>query len=158
MGYGHGDMMYTVHVQDVPASTTAVIRSQVRQSDLSKVVPAQCGEVWAFTRAAGLVPRPGRHVAVYLDSVNGAVTLECGVEVFAPFAGNDRVVQSATPAGRVAKTAHIGPYAGLGGAHQAILEWCKSNGRALAGPSWEIYGHWTDDASRLRTDVYYLLA
>ena len=27
----------------------------------------------------------------------------------------------------------------------------------LAGPNWEVYGHWHDDPSQLRTDVFYLL-
>jgi effector-binding domain-containing protein len=39
--------------------------------------------------------------------------------------------------------------------------WCRDNGYTLAGPSWEIYGHWRDelhsDPSKIRTDVYYLL-
>jgi hypothetical protein len=29
--------------------------------------------------------------------------------------------------------------------------------RALAPPSWEIYGDWTDDPSKLETTVVYLL-
>ena len=32
---------------------------------------------------------------------------------------------------------------------------------ALAGPNWEIYGHWVDewnrDPSKIRTDVFYLI-
>jgi hypothetical protein len=31
----------------------------------------------------------------------------------------------------------------------------------LAGPNWEVYGHWTDewnsDPAKIRTDVFYLL-
>jgi hypothetical protein len=37
------------------------------------------------------------------------------------------------------------------------VAWCRTHGRRVAGPSWEIYGHWTEDESRLRTDVYHLL-
>jgi effector-binding domain-containing protein len=43
-------------------------------------------------------------------------------------------------------------------AHNAIHQWAKENNQPLAGPSWEIYGHWTDDPAALRTDIYYLLA
>jgi len=61
----------------------------------------------------------------------------------------------------VASTTHLGPYAGLGAAHDAIHQWCRANNHRLAGPSWEIYGHWDPewdaDPSRIRTDVYYLL-
>jgi len=59
--------------------------------------------------------------------------------------------------GAVARTIHIGPYHLLSGAHSAILDWCAEANVPLAGPNWEIYGHWTDDPSQLRTDVCYLL-
>jgi effector-binding domain-containing protein len=71
------------------------------------------------------------------------------------------VVGSVTPAGEVATVAHFGPYGGLGDAHRAIRDWCAANHRTLAGPNWEVYGHWVpewnDDPSKIRTDVYYLL-
>ena len=103
--------------------------------------------------------RAGRHVAVYWD---GSITLEVGVELFGPFAEQGDVVRSATPSGVVASTTHFGPYGGLGAAHDAVLQWCKANNRSLAGPSWEIYGHWQRewdaDPSQIRTDIYYLVS
>ena len=146
-------MQYHVEVKPVPSQTIGVIRCQVRQDQLAQVVPACCGEVWEFFRSANL-PRPGRHLALYLDC---AINLECGVEVTQPFVGNERVVCSATPAGLVATVAHLGPYHLLGAAHNAITNYCAEHGLTLAGPSWEVYGHWTDDPSQLRTDVFYLL-
>jgi effector-binding domain-containing protein len=145
--------MHQVVIQRVAAQTTAVIRFRAAQSELSKVVPAACGEVWSFARAANL-PRPGRHIALYLDD---AINLEVGVEMPAPFVGNDRVVCSSTPAGTVATVVHMGPYNRLHEAHDAIRKWCSTNGHALAGPNWEVYGHWSDDPAQVRTDVFYLL-
>ena len=146
-------MRYQVQSATVPAQLTAVIRARVRQGELARVVPAFCGEVWTFARTAQLAS-PGRHVAVYLD---GAITLECGVEVAAPFAGSARVVCSSTPAGLVATTTHLGGYERLGDAHHAIREWCKEHGARLAGPNWEVYGHWVDPPAQPSTEVYYLL-
>ena len=61
----------------------------------------------------------------------------------------------------MATTTHYGPYGQLRGAHEAIHRWCGNNGYTLAGPSWEVYGHWEDawnsDPSKIRTDVFYLL-
>src|SRR5438093_12566507 len=94
---------------------TAVIRSRVQPKELSKFVPAACGEVWSFIRSAGL-PRPGRHVALYLE----AGVVEVGAEVSEPFTGNDRVYFSQLPAGRVVTTTHLGPYQRLGEAHSTI--------------------------------------
>jgi effector-binding domain-containing protein len=146
-------MDYQVTIENAAARLTGVVRRCAAQRDLSTVIPQCCGEVWNYFRTANL-PRPGRHIALYLDC---QINLECGVEVTQPFVGNDRVVCSSTPAGTVATTAHFGPYQLLGQAHSAIHDWCAKHGHSLAGPSWEIYGHWTDDPTQLRTDIYYLL-
>ncbi len=146
-------MEYAIQLKRVQPHLTAVIRTKAAQSQLSQVVPQLCGEVWSFAKSAGL-PRPGRHVAIYFD---GAINLEVGALVDEPFTGDGRVVCSSTPAGLVAMTEHVGPYARLGEAHQAICDWCAANGHSSPGPNWEIYGHWNDDPNQLITEVYYLL-
>ncbi len=136
---------------------TAVVRDRVHPRELSRFVPAACGEVWAFARSAGL-PKPGRHIALYLDA-QGSV--EVGAEVFAPFTGNDRIHCSQLPAGRVATTVHLGPYQRLSEAHTSLRHWCAKHGHLLTGISWEVYGHWDEswntDPSKIRTDVFYQL-
>jgi effector-binding domain-containing protein len=146
-------MTYQVEVKRVEPIPIAVVRRRAAQHELSVVVPAACGEVWNFIRAAR-IERPGRHVAVYLD---GQINLEVGAEVPGPFQGDGQVVYSATPAGLVATTAHMGPYHLLGDAYAAINKWCADHQLTAAGPTWEIYGHWDDDPSKLRTDVFILL-
>lgn len=149
-------MRYHIEQINAEAIPTAVIRDRVPSNELSTFVPAACGEVWSFIRSAGL-PRPGRHVALYL--AQGSV--EVGAEVSEPFAGNDRVHCSQLPAGRVATTAHFGPYAGLGQAYSEIRRWCAEHGYRPSNICWEIYGHWDEswnaDPSRIRTDVFLLL-
>jgi effector-binding domain-containing protein len=146
-------MPYQVAIVGVQPTHTAVVRRQASQADLPKVVPQGCGEVWSFLRSQR-IPQPGRNLAVYFD---GVINLEVGVEVGNPFVGDGNVLCSSIPAGRAATTAHVGPYNRLGDAYDAIHQWCASHGHALAGPSWEIYGHWIDDPDKLRTDVYCLL-
>ena len=150
-------MRYQIELTRSNATPTAVIRSRVPAKDLAKFVPAACGEVWSFIRSAGL-PRPGRHLALYLDE-QGSV--EVGAEVSEPFTGNERIHCSQLPGGRVVTTVHFGPYQHLSNAHAAICEWCARNGHRCSGVSWEIYGHWEEnwntDSSKIRTDVFYLL-
>lgn len=150
-------MRYQIKVMNAEAVRTAVIRSRVSAKELSKFVPAACGEVWSFIRAAGL-PRPGRHVPLYLDA-QGSV--EVGAEVSEPFVGNERVHCSQLPAGRVVTTAHFGPYARLGEAHSAIRQWCAEHGHRRSNICWELYGHWDEswntDPSKIRTDVFHLV-
>jgi hypothetical protein len=129
-------MHYPIELTHSASTHTAVIRGRVQGKELARFVPAACGEVWSFIRSAGL-PRPGRHLALYLDA------------------------QGSLPAGRVATTVHVGPYARLSDAHAALREWCAEHGHSCSGVSWELYGHWEEswntDPSKIRTDVFCLL-
>jgi hypothetical protein len=149
---------YNIRVEQHVGRPLAVVRRRARPQDLASVVPDACGTVWGVVRAQQ-IPGAGRHVAVYLDDV---INLEIGVELDAPFGGHGEVFGSETPAGTVATTTHNGPYQLLHHAHEAIRQWCARNGHALAGPNWEIYGHWKDewntDPAKITTDVVYLLA
>ena len=147
---------YDVRVERQNFIPLAVVRRQVRAAELSRVVPQCCGVVWDALRAQGV--KGGRHVALYLDDT---IRVDIGVEMSVPFAEQGELVRSQTPAGEVATITHFGPYGTLHAAHAAIRAWCKISGRRLAGPSWEIYGHWRpewdQDPSKIRTDVCYLL-
>jgi effector-binding domain-containing protein len=148
---------YAVQLQRLDSVPVAVIRRQASVSELSRVVPECCGLVWEAVRAQQV--KAGRHVAIYWD---GSIRLEVGVELHGPFAEDGKVVRSATPAGAAASATHFGPYSGLGAAHDAVRRWCSANNYRLAGPNWEIYGHWQPEwnanPSQIRTDVYYQLA
>jgi effector-binding domain-containing protein len=148
---------HEIRLEQHGARPRAVVRRRAASHELSKVVPDACGTVWNVIRSQQ-VSGAGRHVAVYLD---GQINLEVGVELDGPFTGHGEVVVSATPPGLVATTTHYGPYGQLHEAHDAICRWCKANGYVLAGPNWEVYGHWKDewnsDPSKICTDVFYLL-
>jgi effector-binding domain-containing protein len=148
---------YTVRIQDVPSVPVAVIRRQAAAADLAKLVPECCGLVWAAVRAQRT--KAGRHVAIYW---NGDIRLEVGVELEGPFVERDSVILAATPGGVAAVATHFGPYSGLGAAHDAIRTWCRNQGYRLAGPNWEIYGHWQQEwntnPALIRTDVFYQIA
>jgi len=147
---------YDVRFEHHASLPLAVIRLQTQPSELTRVVPEGCGRVWNALRAQGI--RGGRHVALYWD---WSIRLEVGVELEQPFAEQDGLVTSATPAGPVAAVTHFGPYDQLRAAHDALHARCKAAGHRVAGPSWEIYGHWQPawdaDPSQIRTDICYLL-
>jgi len=101
---------------------------------------------------AGFKEKGGLNVVFYPGSgVDGKFEIGCGVQLES--GGN-----ATTPAGWVATTVHFGPYDQMKPAHQAIHRWARENDYRLAGPSWEVYGHWTDDLTKLRTDIFYLLS
>jgi effector-binding domain-containing protein len=113
-------------------------------------------QVYAAARD-GAVSLDGQNIFVYRDAgVAGEADIEFGVGVTKPFEAVGPVRYSEVPAGEVATTTHWRDYA-LGGAHDAVIAWCREHGRTLTGTRWEVYGHWSDDPEKVRTDVYYLL-
>ena len=150
-------MDYEIRLEQLGGRPLAVVRRRASLRERSRVVPEACGLVWNVIRSEKIMGA-GRHVALYWD---GEINLEVGVELETPFAGHGEVVGSATPAGAIVTTAHFGPYGRLHEAHQAVRDWSANHGYRLAGPNWEIYGHWTDeynsDPNKIRTDVFYLL-
>jgi effector-binding domain-containing protein len=151
-------MPYDVRVTEVTPRQLAAVREEV--SDIGERVGALLGEVWAVLKPHGT--RTGHNVVVY-DRVwqdeRGRPCFDArfGVEVLGDFPANERVVATQTPGGRVATTVHWGPYDGLAAAFQVVHEWCARNGYTVVGPGWEVYGDWSEDPSRLRTDVFVAL-
>jgi effector-binding domain-containing protein len=147
---------FAVRIEHLNSIPLAVLRRQAHASELARLVPECCGIVWKAVRAQQAPA--GRHVAIYWD---GSIRLDVGVELQGRFSEKGDVVRSATPAGMTASVTHFGPYQRLGDAHAAIREWCAAHNHRLAGPNWEIYGHWQHEWDRepslIRTDVYYLL-
>ena len=153
-------MQHSIRRTTVNAVPLAVVRRRAAQRELSAVVPAACGIVWKAIKELN-TQGAGRHVALYWAVVDGQFDLEIGAEVSSPFPGAGEVYASATPAGDVASITHLGPYHTLGLAHDAVQQWCTTQNLELAGPSWEVYGHWQDewnrDPSKIRTDIFYAL-
>ena len=83
--------------------------------------------------------------------------IDFGVEVTRAFSTSGEVALVETPAGQVATAVHVGSYDQLGRTHEAIKAWAARNRINFAGKSWEIYGDWNDDISKLETRIQYLL-
>lgn len=150
-------MNYEIRLETSPGAPIAVVRRRAARPQLGAVVQDACGAVWNVIRAQQ-VSGAGRHLAIYWDD---AIHLDVGVELETPWPGHGDVQGATLPTGQTATATHFGPYQQLGAAHRAIQDWCAAEGRALAGPNWEVYGHWQSawnhDPSQIRTDVYYLL-
>ncbi len=146
-------MSLVVEIATVEPRAIAAVRRTCPQSELARVIPEACGDAWNRLKARGV--KGGRLVALYFDDV---MNLAIGAEVDPGFTGDGELVAETLPGGTVARATHVGPYHLLGATHSAVHAWCRANGHRLAGPSWEIYGHWSDDPAKLTTEVVYLLA
>jgi effector-binding domain-containing protein len=113
-------------------------------------------KVWAVVRTLGVDPI-GHNVALYRFR-DGGLDLEIGVEVSGPFAPTGDVEPSNTPAGPCLRTLHTGSYAGIRQATDAVIAFAKANDLATTGLSWEVYGDWTKDETKLETWIHFQLA
>ena len=135
----------------------AGVRAQVPKGRVGQEFGRHLEQVYAAGRA-GTVQLDGQNVFIYRGATGNMLAVDFCVGAKAPFAAAGAVTPLETPHGPVAMTTHVGDYGRLGEAHAAILDRCRAQGRTLAGPSWEVYGHWDPDPAKLRTEVYYLLA
>lgn len=143
----------------VQARPTAVVAVTTTWTEFPRLWGSLLGEAYEFVR-----PRPGlatgddgelwQNVMLYK---NDRPDVEVGVLVSGPFEGEGRVIPSVLPAGEVATTTHRGPYGNLGVTHAAVRDYAESQGRELAGPRWEIYGHATPNPDDAETHVFWLL-
>jgi hypothetical protein len=138
---------YAVQAQQAPELPIQIVRGRATKATLPGEIRKLFDEFYAGFRGKG-----GLNIVFYPGSgMAGEFEIGCGVQL--ETGGN-----AATPAGLVATMVYFGPYHQMGPAHEAIHRWAREGGHKLAGPSWEVYGHWSDDPAELRTDIFYLVA
>ena len=147
---------YAVTVQLARPCSIAAVRVRLPIRDVPRRFADYLNQVYAASRA-GAIELDGQNIFVYSEDAHGEADVEFGVGTRRPFDRIGAVVCSTTPSGEVATTTHWGDYADLGAAHNAVVAWCRSQGRSIAGPRWEVYGHWSDNPATRRTDIFYLL-
>lgn len=147
---------YEVHEVTAAARAVAGVRAQVARGRVAQEFGRHLDQVYAAARA-GAVQLDGQNIFIYRAATADTLTVDFCVGTTAPFTAVGAVEPLETPHGPAAMTTHVGDYGRLGEANAAILAWCRANNRSLAGPSWEVYGHWNADPAQLRTEVYYLL-
>ena len=134
----------------------AGVRAQVARGQVGAEFRRYLDQVYAAARD-GSLKLDGQNIFIYRATTEESLTVDFCVGVTAPFTAVGNVVPLETPHGIAARTTHQGDYGAIRHANSAIHAWCRAHERVRAGPSWEVYGHWDPDPTRLRTDVYYLL-
>jgi len=152
-------MSINVTVETVPARTLAAVRRKVRIDQIGAAWRPALDLVWKFLSQHSELRGDGHNIFLYHQPANrnDSMDVDFGVQVARPFPQEGEVSSTETPAGKVATALHIGPYERLGETHGAIHAWAAANKIKFAGASWEIYGDWADDPTKLQTRVEYLL-
>jgi GyrI-like small molecule binding domain len=153
-------MSYEVVTQTVSAQLLAAVRRRVLAGQVGQAWKPALDLVWEFLRRHKTLRVDGHNCFLYHHPAPGKaeMVVDFGVQVIRPFEDEGEVICTETPAGEVAIATHIGSYAGLGAAHNAVHSWRAASGRAFGACSWEIYGDWTNDEAKLETQVVYLLS
>jgi effector-binding domain-containing protein len=149
-------MAYEATLERVEAHPMAAVAARAKQEQLSRVIPTALDAVYAALRTTGDWGPLGHNVVLYGPGDDG-VTLELaiGVRLERPFPGLGQVANAETPAGEAVHVVHFGEYSKMHPAHQAAQAAAGELGRRLTGASWEVYGDFTSDVTKLRTDIYY---
>ncbi len=145
---------YVVSTSIVASRPILAVRARLTVAELPTQIPALLHRV--YDAVAGQDLLDGQNVVVY-RGLGPAFDVEIGVGLKRATGPWEGLAVTETPAGEAAHTTHWGEYSAIPRAHDAVFAWCIANERALAGPSWEVYGHWSDDPAGRRTDVYHLL-
>ena len=152
-------MNYQVVTQTVRPQLLAAVRRRVQVGEVWKAWKPALDLVWNFLRNHEGLRTDGHNCFLYHHRAPGevAMVVDFGVQVIRPFQDEGEIVCTETPAGEVVMTTHIGSYGKLAAAHEAINSWCAATGRQCGAFSWEIYGDWAADETKLETQVIYLL-
>ena len=153
-------MSYQVITKAVGAQPLAAVRRRALGRDIGRIWKPSLDLVWEFLRRHDGLRADGHNCFLYYHPAHrdAAMDIYFGVQVIRPFEGEGEITCTETPAGEVAMTTHVGSYARLAAAHEAINSWRAATGRTFGRCSWEIYGDWTADEAQLETQVVYLLS
>jgi len=145
-----------IHTVEVDASPTAIIRDGMPLGEFAERLMPIFDRVYSTLDEAE-IEQGGHNLLVMRGGPEGDVDIEVGILASGPFTEVGDLVASETPGGEAATAVHWGEYDQLPHVHNAVIDWCDDNGRVREGTRWEIYGHWDDDPTKRRTDVFYLL-
>ena len=151
--------MPSFEIQERTPRPSFAIRLRTPVSEIPATLGIALAEVWHAAESIGLAPDgpPWTRYLSDFDAPGGEVEYEAGVSLPGPAPrASGRAVPVELPGGTVAVAWHVGPYDTLGETYGTLLAWIVEQGRAIAGPMWEVY--WTDpgaepDPSRWRTEV-----
>jgi len=151
-------MSVQVRVENVSVRKLAAVQRQVRIGEVANSWRPALDRVWEFLRKNPGLRTDGHNIFLYQHPENRQLPMNVafGVEVTREFPPSGEVALVETPTGRAASALHVGPYERMKETHDAIHAWAAANNQTFAGWSWEIYGDWNDDVSKLETRIEYL--
>jgi effector-binding domain-containing protein len=146
-------MRYDVELVDLQEQHAAVVRGRVPLDEIAGFLGQAFGEVARVAESQGLKVS-GPPFARYRAGGAEPWDVEAGFPVHGTFTTEGKVEPVTLPGGRTARTLHVGDYAALGAAYEAVQTWLVENGYAAEGDPWESYLD-GPDVPQPRTEVFF---
>lgn len=149
--------MLSTAIRTIEPQHALVIRSRVPRSEIAATIGQNLGRIVPYALGAGGV-LAGQPFARYPDFGPGMITIEVGMPLAAPVAGQDDIESFTLPAGLTAVAMHGGAYEKLPETFAAFEAWIASEEHQPAGPPWEVYVNDPaehPDPADWRTEIYW---
>ena len=146
-----------IELVDVAPIPLAAVRRTTLRAELGRTITSGLDAVYALLRSRQ-TPGLGHNVVVYRAGTgwqpDDALHVEVGVQTPEPIEPEGEVLALASPGGRAATATHVGAYQTIGETTRAIRRWIVDQG-LTPGVDWEVYGDWSDDETKLTTQIYF---
>ena len=146
-------MSTSCQIVSVAPVLLALTEANLPRTELSSKILGLFDIVYAWSRTAD-VRQLGHNYAIYDGATPHRLRVRVGFPVSGPFADTDLVKCVELAAGRAAQATHVGPYGDLHVTYARLADWCSRAALPMSGESWEIYGDWHDDPTKLVTEVH----
>ena len=152
--------MLSIDKRELAAQPVLFVRLRAARHEIASAIAEGLGATFTYAMKTGL-PIAGRPFTRYLTNGPGLFTMEIGVPLAAPAAGDGDIEAGTLQGGSVAVAVHGGSYEQLGESYAAMERWMEANGLRPGGAPWESYI--TDpaefpDPADWRTEIYWPVA
>ncbi|MEQ1780663.1 MAG: hypothetical protein ABMA14_04835 [Hyphomonadaceae bacterium] len=147
--------MTDTHIIDLAPMTGAGIEVYAKWPDVAPTIRATFDRLY---KPGALVSGHGHNFILYSNETKEGGTLLIGVLDRTPGGADPDVKVAHIPGGRVITAAHMGDYAKMRGTYDVLHAEVKAKALRRIWMSLEVYGDWSDDPAKVRTDLYLYLA
>lgn len=147
--------MTDAHIIDMAPMSGAGIEVYSTWPDLVATIRATFDRLY---KSGALAPGNGHNFILYTDETKEGVRLLVGVLDREPGGADPDVKSAHIPGGRVITAPHWGDYGKMRETYDVLHAEVAARRLRRIGMSLEVYGDWSDDPAKVRTDLSLYLA